>query len=266
MPAQSHRSDPRILGRRTLERDHRCLAGLLRLGFSVLDIGCGTGAITAGIAQAVGPHGQVVGLDRDPVLVDLARSAHSALPNLKFDIGDGTSLSFRSQFDIVTAARTLQWIAAPALAIANMKQASKPAGMLVILDYNHADNQWEPDPPPAFQRFYSAFLAWRESNCWDNRIADHLPELFRSAGLANVETHLQDEVTERGELEFVERSALWSEVIDNVGAQIISAELCTRHEWEEARDTYRAGVKTELVKQTLVMRAVTAVLSPPRNG
>jgi hypothetical protein len=135
--------------------------------------------------------------------------------------------------------------------------------LLVILDYNHADNQWEPDPPPAFRRFYAAFLAWRESNHWDNRMADHLPELLRSAGLANVESHLQNEVTERGEPEFVERSALWSEVIDNVGAQIVSAKFCTPHEWEEARDTYRAWVKTQLVKQTLVMRAV---LSPPRNG
>lgn len=30
MPAQSHQSDPRILGRRKLHRDHRCLAALLR--------------------------------------------------------------------------------------------------------------------------------------------------------------------------------------------------------------------------------------------
>lgn len=42
MAAQSHRSDPRILGRRTLQRDHRHLARLLRPGLAVLDVGCGT--------------------------------------------------------------------------------------------------------------------------------------------------------------------------------------------------------------------------------
>src|SRR5215813_10094942 len=101
MNAQSHRSDPRTLGRRTLQRDHRCLAELLRPGLSVLDVGCGTGAIAAGIAKAVGPSGYVVGIDRDEALLDLARTEHAMLPNLQFECGDATALSFRAQFDIV---------------------------------------------------------------------------------------------------------------------------------------------------------------------
>src|SRR5207249_3817462 len=114
-----HRSDPRILGRRTLQRDHRCLAELLQPGFFVLDVGCGTGAITAGIAKAVGPYGFVTGVDRDEVLLELARTKHDMYPNLHFEYGDATALGFRAQFDVVTAARTLQWIADPALAISN---------------------------------------------------------------------------------------------------------------------------------------------------
>src|SRR5438309_11684352 len=110
MPAQSHRSDPRILGRRTLERDHRCLAELLRPGLLVLDVGCGSGAITAGIAKAVGPHGSVLGIDRDPALLELARTEYAMLPNLQFECGDATALQFEARFDVVTAARTLQWI------------------------------------------------------------------------------------------------------------------------------------------------------------
>ena len=183
MPAQSHRSDPRILGRRTLQRDHRCLAELLSPGLSVLDVGCGTGAITAGTAKAVGPHGHVVGIDRDEVLLEFARTEHAMLPNLQFESGDATTLTFRAQFDIVTAARTLQWIAEPALAISKMKQATKPSGVLVVLDYNHTSNVWEPDPPGEFKLFYNAFLAWRQTNRWDNEMANHLPDLFRSAGL-----------------------------------------------------------------------------------
>ena len=98
-------SDPRILGCRTLQQDQRYLATLLRPGMAVLDIGCGTGAITAGIAEVVGPQGCVVGVDRDAGLLELAGKQHGAVPNLRFEFGDATSLSFHSQFDIVTAAR-----------------------------------------------------------------------------------------------------------------------------------------------------------------
>lgn len=260
MPAQSHRSDPRILGRRTLQRDHRCLTELLRPGLSVLDVGCGTGAITAGVARAVGPHGHVVGIDRDEGLLELARTEHAMLPNLEFELGDVTTLTFCAQFDIVTAARTLQWVAEPALAISIMKQAAKPSGLLVVLDYNHTSNEWEPDPPTEFKLFYGAFLGWRDTNRWDNEMADHLPDLFRSAGLLEVKSQVQDEVTKRGEPEFAERAGLWSEVIDNVGGHLATAGFCTKRQLEEARECYDSWAKTALVKQTLAMRAVTGIV------
>ena len=219
----------------------------------MLDVGCGTGAITAGIAKAVAPHGQVVGVDRDEVLLELARTGHGSLANLKFELGDATAMRFRSEFDIVTAARTLQWIAEPALAIAKMKQAAKPGGLLVVLDYNHARNEWKPDPPHEFQQFCQAFLAWRQANGWDKEMANHLPELFRSAGLVEVESHVQDEVAERGD----ERTAIWSEVIENVGEQIAKAGFCTELQLRQAREGYGSWVKTELLKQILAMRSVT---------
>jgi len=168
---QTHRSDPRILNRRTLQRDHRRLAELLRPGMSVLDIGCGTGAITADIARAIGPNGRVVGLDRDESLLVIARGDH-VLPNLRFVNGDVLNFAFDESFDIVTAARVLQWINPPQLAIARIVQAATPGGKIVALDYNHNNNAWEPDPPTEFVRFYKAFLEWRSANGWNNRMAD----------------------------------------------------------------------------------------------
>ncbi len=148
--AQPHRSDPRTLGRRTLERDHRFLARMLRPGLSVLDVGCGTGAITAGIAKAVGADGYVLGLDRDAGMLETARREHGGIPNLEFDSDDATTLNLGSQFDIVTAARTLQWISDPGLAVLKMREAAKASGLVVALDYNHALNAWIPNPPTEF--------------------------------------------------------------------------------------------------------------------
>jgi ubiquinone/menaquinone biosynthesis C-methylase UbiE len=76
MSEQSHRSDPRVLNRRTLERDHRRLADLLCPGLFVLDVGCGTGAITAGVARRVASEGKVLGVDRDEGLLTQARQDH----------------------------------------------------------------------------------------------------------------------------------------------------------------------------------------------
>src|SRR5439155_835352 len=59
-----------ILDRRSLARDHRRLAAMLRLGQRVLDVGCGTGAITRGIVEAVGPGGRVLGVGPNRELSD----------------------------------------------------------------------------------------------------------------------------------------------------------------------------------------------------
>jgi SAM-dependent methyltransferase len=255
MPAQLHRSDPRLLAWRTLERDHRCLAELLRPGLSVLDVGCGTGAITAGIAQAVKPEGCVVGVDRDEVLLEMARTEHAGIENLQFECGDATALKYRARFDIVTSARALQWIAEPRLVIENMKQAAKRGGVVVVLDYNHTQNQWEPEPPPEFRVCYEAFLSWRRANGWDNEMADHLPELFRSAGLASVSSCAQDEVMKRGQPEFAWQSFLWSGTLQHLTPQLVAAGFCTEIQLEQAHEKYDSWVRTELVKQTLALRA-----------
>ncbi len=129
--SQTHRSDPAILGPRTLERDHRHLRPLLRPGIRALDVGCGTGSITASIAKLVGPAGFVTGLDRDEALLEIARSDHAGVPGLRFEAGDVLILEGESEFDAATAARALQWIADPAEVVRRMARAVKPGGMVV---------------------------------------------------------------------------------------------------------------------------------------
>jgi SAM-dependent methyltransferase len=261
MSEQSHRSDPRVLNRRTLQRDHRRLAGLLRPGMSVLDVGCGTGAITAGIARVAGPEGHVLGVDRDGTLLAVARQEHQDVQNLSFENGDALTLPFEDRFDIVTAARTLQWISQPDVAIMRMKKAARPGGRIVVLDYNHQNNLWEPDPPAEFRRFYKAFLDWRTANHWDNQIADRLPDLFCSAAIKDVRIHLDDETVQRGDRDFTDATAIWTRVVQAIGPLIVAAGFLQERDRLQAENCYQDWVRSSLRKQTLSMRTVEGNLS-----
>lgn len=256
MGEQSHRSDYRVLNRRRLERDHPRLAEILEPGMVVLDVGCGTGAITAGIAKKVGAAGRVVGVDRDDALLASARQEHEGIENLSFERADALSLNFDACFDIVTAARTLQWVSEPGLAIGQMTRAVKTGGRMVVLDYNHAENAWMPEPPPAFMRFYAAFLDWRTANQWSNRMADLLPVLFQLAGVTDVRVHFGDETVERSDPDFSETVAIWGDVIARIGPRLVAASYLTEGEVVVAGEQYSDYAQHELKRQTLAIRTV----------
>src|SRR5206468_1876472 len=61
-------------------------------GDSVIDVACGTGKLSAALADRVGPFGRVVGVDLSPAMVATARSAHPDQVQLRFDVGDALSL------------------------------------------------------------------------------------------------------------------------------------------------------------------------------
>jgi SAM-dependent methyltransferase len=67
----------------------------------VLDVGCGTGAITRVLAEMPGVK-DVVGVDPSPVFVEKARELGRGLPQLSFHTGDGRAVPFAdASFDLV---------------------------------------------------------------------------------------------------------------------------------------------------------------------
>ena len=204
----------------------------------------------------------VVGLDRDEANLEIARQEHSDTGNLRFEHGDILTLDFESHFkdgfDLVTAARTLQWISEPDRAIAQMKRAARVGGWVLILDYNLEDTRWEPDPPADFKRFYGAFLDWRRANNWDNRMAEHLPGLFQSSGLTTIESHCCDEIVQRGEPDFFDAyaSGIWLYVIQSLGPQLVQARFLEESELRRAEEDYEHYVQTTLQRQTHSMSTV----------
>ncbi|MBS1827870.1 MAG: methyltransferase domain-containing protein [Acidobacteria bacterium] len=254
---QSHQSDPRVLNRRTVERDHRGLLEHLHQGQRVLDVGCGTGSITAGIARLVAPGGEVLGIDRDADLLAIARQHHGAQEGLRFERCDVLELPATASFDIVTAARVLQWSADPLKALRRMKAATTPGGLVVVLDYNHASNAWEPAPPEEFQSFYRAFLDWRTVNGWSNHIASELPDLFRQAGLEVRQTQNCSEQVARGDADFERAVSIWADVVESLGPAMVAAGFLTGSKRQQASQAYRQWSHDGLIHQSLSLWTIT---------
>jgi SAM-dependent methyltransferase len=227
---------------------------------SVLDVGCGTGAITADIARAVGPDGTALGIDRDDANLAGAVHQYGGLANLRFETLDILALGerFKNRFDIVTAARTIQWISEPQRAISNMKNAAKPGGRVIVLDYNLDETRWEPEAPVTFLRFYRAFLDWREGNRWDNRMASHLTTLFQSEGLVDVASHPSDELVRRGDPDFFDAyaSGIWLYVIQTLGPKLVQAGFLEENMRRCAEEDYAVYVRDTLQLQRHSMLTV----------
>lgn len=246
----------RFLNARTLATAHRHLAALLRPGMHVLDIGCGTGAITCGIAETVGPDGAVVGIDINPGLIAEASAAHGDLPNLSFVVADIERFTYPAAFDIVTAARVLQWLVDPLGALRAMVALARPGGRVVVLDYNHERITWQPEPPASMQAFYAAFLRWRAEAGMDNAIADHLAGLFAVAGLEAIAVTPQHESTQRGDPDFTLRVGLWADVIATRGHQMVADGAIREVQRAQAEADYRAWMHETAQAQTMYLLAV----------
>jgi SAM-dependent methyltransferase len=231
----------------------------------VLDVGCGTGAITADIARAVGPDGMVLGMDRDEAHVADAAGQHAGVENLAFQAADILSLDeeFHNRFDIVTAARAIQWISEPQTAIRNMKKAAKAGGRVIVLDYNLDETEWEPAPPLDFRSFYQAFLDWRTANHWDNQMASHLTELFRSEGLVDVAQHESDELVRRGDPDFGDpyASGIWLYVIQTLGPNLVTAGFLEERARLRAEEDYGIYIRDVLQLQRHSMLTVEGRVS-----
>ena len=95
---------------------------------SVLDAGCGTGRVAIELAR----RGlEVVGVDVDPSMLDVARSKQPDLPWL---LGDLTEVDLARTFDVVLAAGNVMIFLAPgteAQVVANLARHVAPGGFLV---------------------------------------------------------------------------------------------------------------------------------------
>ena len=95
-------------------------------GERVLDLGCGTGHLTAEIAAR---GADVIGVDSSPSMVALARQN---FPKLRFQLCDARDFRFEKPFDAVFSNAVLHWIPEAGRVAASVARALKPGGRFVL--------------------------------------------------------------------------------------------------------------------------------------
>jgi ubiquinone/menaquinone biosynthesis C-methylase UbiE len=171
-------------GRRTIQ------LAALPIGSRVLDVCCGAGASALPAAEAVGPTGNVIGIDLAKQLLELARTKaiQRRLGNIEFEVGDMLSMRFPvASFDAVVCVFGIFFVPDMAIAVRELWSRVRPGGKLAV-------TTWGPNfCEPANDAFWCSIKNVRPDlykgfNPWD-RIDNpaSLRKILDEAGVASPE-------------------------------------------------------------------------------
>ncbi|WP_248960590.1 methyltransferase domain-containing protein [Sphaerisporangium perillae] len=182
-----HESVIRSHAWRTAANSAAYLLPHLRSGMSLLDVGCGPGTITADLAALVAP-GPVTAIDTAEGIVAQAKEtvAAQSLANVTCEVGDVYDLAYPERsFDVVHAHQMLQHVADPVGALAAMRAACKPGGVVAARDTDYATFTWYPEVP-ALAEWLELYHRLARANGGEPDAGRRLLSWARSAGFTDV--------------------------------------------------------------------------------
>jgi 2-polyprenyl-3-methyl-5-hydroxy-6-metoxy-1,4-benzoquinol methylase len=182
--------------------------------------------VTFELANRIGPAGRFVGMDIDDVQLELARreAAEQGLNHVEFRRSDINECELEPDFDLVYSRFVLTHLRDPSAALAKMRQALRPGGLLVIEDVDFGGHFSHPESA-AFRNYVRLYSDVARRRGADPNIGRRLPELLTGAGFERVQMLIAQPAGTHGEVKLI--SPLTMEFI----AEAILAEgLAERHE------------------------------------
>ena len=108
-------------------------------GDAILDLGCGTGDLSAYLADLVGPEGKVVAVDPDKERILLAQQSFGEVKNLSFVEGSASNFPGigSESYDIIFSNHVIHWILDKHEVFRNMFGSLKRGGKIAIQYIGH---------------------------------------------------------------------------------------------------------------------------------
>jgi trans-aconitate 2-methyltransferase len=99
----------------------------VREGLRVVDLGCGTGELTAQLAEAL-PESEVLGIDNSPQMLERAQAY--ARPKLRFELASIEDLG--GEWDLIFANAALHWVDDQKACTGGLMGMLRPGGQIAV--------------------------------------------------------------------------------------------------------------------------------------
>jgi predicted O-methyltransferase YrrM len=184
LSAQARLVDP--ITRRFLE------AAGIGPGMRVLDVGSGAGDVAFLAAELVGSAGEVVGVDRSPAALEVAktRAAERSLSNASFLEGDPATAAFERPFDAAIGRYVLQFQDDPAAMLRRVASHVRPGGAVVFHELDWDGVRSHP-PVPTYDTCCDLIKETLRRSGTETQMGGKLCSTFVAAGLLTLSMRLE---------------------------------------------------------------------------
>jgi ubiquinone/menaquinone biosynthesis C-methylase UbiE len=158
----------------------------LRRGDLVLDLACGTGAVTRQIVGKIGKSGHVIGADSSRAALAIAKKSVKS-KNVDFAILDAENFGFGRKFDVITCQYALFFFPNATRALANIRKSLKKNGTLALAVHGAGDTvPYFSSILDPVQKFIPDYLPSGAPDLDRFGTKPHLKKTIMQAGFTNV--------------------------------------------------------------------------------